>query len=259
MSDDETTAQTPADESAGADKSADATADRATTQPAPTPPPVPPPGAPANPQPAADPMGQRPPSPPPAPPLGAPPSPYGPALGQPIGPPPPAGGYGASPPPAHGQPTPAYGPPPGYGPPAGYGAPAFGPPAYGPPPAQGSYGYTPGYGGGVAQPLPATSQNAIIAFVLSIVNLIICPILIPGIVALVLASGAKKEINTSGGWKTGMGFVTAAKWISWVGIIGWLLLWGFYILMFVIFAISMPSTDPYYSTDFSALLLFGLR
>lgn len=214
-----------------------------------------------------------------------PPNPYFPTGYQPpvpgYGPPSPAGPYGApqggssapahpyGPPPAH-QP---YGPPVsgGYGPPGGsyygpppvagsYGAPPGGysvpPSPYGPPPPlapHGSYGYTPGYGGGVAPVGPSTSTNAIIAFVLALVGLTACPIIVPGIVALVLASGAQKEIDHSGGWKTGGAFVTAAKWIAWIGIIGWGLYWAFMAFFFILAIISSPS-DHYYSTGVEGML-----
>jgi hypothetical protein len=46
---------------------------------------------------------------------------------------------------------------------------------------------------------------------------VICPLLF-AIVALVLASSAKREIASSNGWVSGDGMVKAAKIISWVNI-----------------------------------------
>ncbi|MDA2989413.1 MAG: DUF4190 domain-containing protein [Actinomycetota bacterium] len=67
---------------------------------------------------------------------------------------------------------------------------------------------------------PPTSNNAIIAFVLSIVAWAVCPI-IPAIVALVLAASAQKEIAAGQGRVQGQGLVTAAKIISWINIGLW--------------------------------------
>lgn len=96
-------------------------------------------------------------------------------------------------PPEPGQPPLGYGPPPGYGPP-GYGA---GPSPYGPP--------------------TQTSTKAVVALVLAIASFAVCPV-VPAIVALVLASGARAEIHASGGRLTGDGLVTAAKVIAWINL-----------------------------------------
>jgi hypothetical protein len=85
-------------------------------------------------------------------------------------------------------------------------------PGYGPPPQ----GYPPqGYGG--YQGAQQTSSRAIIALVLAIGSFVVFP-LIPAIIALVLASGARDEIDGSGGRVTGDGLVTAAKVVAWINI-----------------------------------------
>ena len=75
-----------------------------------------------------------------------------------------------------------------------------------------------------------TNNNAIVAFVLAIVSWAICPI-VAAIVALVFASKAKKEIDQSGGWQTGAGFVTAAKIIAWINIVFMIVAIIFYIIL----------------------------
>lgn len=106
--------------------------------------------------------------------------PYGPPPGQP--------GSGATPP-GYGPPSPGYGTPPtGYGPPAtGHGAP------------QGPYtGPT------------ETEPKAVVALVLAVLaNTPLVPF-IGAIGALVLARWAKRDIDRSGGAKTGRGLATAA-------------------------------------------------
>lgn len=117
-------------------------------------------------------------------------------------------GYGGQPsqPPGYGQP--GYG-----GQPQGYGQPGWGPaPAYGQPP-QGYGG--PGYGGYAA---PQTETKSVIALVLAIGSFVVCP-LVPAIIALVLASSSKREIESSGGRLTGLGLVKAARIISWINIV----------------------------------------
>ena len=99
---------------------------------------------------------------------------------------------------------PAYGPPPNYAP-GGYGQPGYGPP----PPGWGEPGHRQGP--------QRTDSKAIIALVLACASFILFP-LIPAIVALVLASSAKRDIAASGGRLGGEGLVTAAKVISWINI-----------------------------------------
>ena len=113
------------------------------------------------------------------------PPPTGPPTGESPGWPPP-------PPPPPQQPTQQWGPPPG-------------------PSAYQQYGY-PGYAGP-----RKTEGNAIAAFVLSICAFIVCP-LIPAIVALFLASSAKRNIDASNGALDGAGLVSAARIIAWINI-----------------------------------------
>jgi hypothetical protein len=64
-------------------------------------------------------------------------------------------------------------------------------------------------------PPPSTDGNAIAALILAIASFVACPI-IPAIVALVLAGKAKRNIQASGGAKTGESLVTAARVIAWI-------------------------------------------
>ena len=138
------------------------------------------------------------------------------------------------PPPAAPVPPPAAPVPPPAG---GYGAP--------PPPPAGGYAPAPAYGVPQA-PMPQTNNNAIIALVLSIVSWAVCPI-VAAIVALVFASKAKKEIEQSGGWQTGSGFVTAAKIIAWINIAFMIVVLIFYVIL-IAFVISNPGVVDTYPT-----------
>jgi uncharacterized protein DUF4190 len=101
-------------------------------------------------------------------------------------------------PPPSGQPPGQWPPPSGQPPPQpGY------PAGYQPPP---QYGYA-----------PRTEGTAVGALVSAILSFVVCPV-IPAIVALVLASTAKRNIAASGGALEGQGLVTAATVISWVNI-----------------------------------------
>jgi hypothetical protein len=91
--------------------------------------------------------------------------------------------------------------PQGYGA-QGYGAPGYGPPGYGPPP---------GWGAGP----PQTETRAVIALVLAVMSFVVCPF-VPAVVALVLAGGAQRSIEASGGRLTGLGLVKAARITSWI-------------------------------------------
>lgn len=100
---------------------------------------------------------------------------------------------------------------PGYGV-SGYGAPGYGVPGYGVP-GYGVPGYgVPGYGGP-----PETSSRAVVALVLAIASFVVLPFL-AAVAALVVASGAQREIRSSGGALTGAGLATAASIISWINI-----------------------------------------
>jgi hypothetical protein len=103
-----------------------------------------------------------------------------------------------APPPAFGYPQPGLGyppPPPGYGyPPQGYGYP----------------------------PAPQNAGKAVAVLVLGIAGLVLtCSYgigIIPAIVALALAPGAKREIRASGGQVTGEGLVKAGVICAWVAV-----------------------------------------
>lgn len=202
----------PDDDARAADRAADeqtqAVGGEATRElPQPSPPPSPqpnpwsspaegasaPPGA-FPPPPAAAVQGTTPPQPD---------NPYAQQPGQPERP------YGEASPP----PPPAYGAPPGYGPPP----PAYGaPPGYGAPPA---YGPPPGYGALSGQPGPATSGRAQVVLICGVASLVV-PFVgwIAAIVALVLAGGAKREIEGSQGRLTGLGLVKAGRICSWIAL-----------------------------------------
>jgi hypothetical protein len=53
---------------------------------------------------------------------------------------------------------------------------------------------------------------------LAIGSFLICPV-IPAIIALVLARTAKRNIEASGGAKTGEGMVTAAQILAWINLV----------------------------------------
>jgi hypothetical protein len=128
----------------------------------------------------------------------------------------------------YGEQPSAYGQRPGYGQPQG----GWG----GPPGGQGGVPQ-PGWGSPYPQGYPAyqvrqTEPTAIWAFVLSITSYVICPVL-PAIVALVLASNAKRAIAESRGTKDGEGLATAAQVISWIH-----LALAALVLLLIIFAIA---------------------
>jgi hypothetical protein len=62
---------------------------------------------------------------------------------------------------------------------------------------------------------PQTEPSAILAVVLAVLAWLACPIL-AAIAALLIAGGAKAKIDMSGGAFTGLGLVTAARWIAWI-------------------------------------------
>jgi hypothetical protein len=155
------------------------------TEPLRPPPPEPPASAPAA-------GGQAPTTPVPEPPASGPPPggqpwPEAPRPGQDYG----QAGYGQ---PGYGPPP---GAPPGYGQQPGYGQPYGGAPGYG-------YGYPPG---------PQTDSSATAALVIAVVGFFTCPP-VGAIVALVLANGAQKRIEASGGRLTGLDQARAARIIA---------------------------------------------
>jgi hypothetical protein len=117
--------------------------------------------------------------------------------------PPPPEGPGSWPPPPPPQPPPTQQQPPTqqWGPP---------PPGYQP---YGQYGQP--YGGAYAP--RRTEGNAIAALVCAIASFVICP-LIPAVVALFLASAAKRNIQASNGALDGESLVTAARIIAWINV-----------------------------------------
>jgi hypothetical protein len=62
---------------------------------------------------------------------------------------------------------------------------------------------------------PQTEPSALLALVLAGLAWIACPIL-AAIAALMIAGGAKAKIDVSGGALTGLGLVTAARWLAWI-------------------------------------------
>lgn len=142
-------------------------------------------------------------------------------------------------------PPPGWQPPQVQAPPPPYGAAPYGSAPYGTPPPYGGAGY--GY-----QPYlpPQTEGSAVAALVCSIVSFVICPV-VPAIAALVIAPGARRKIDASNGRLTGLGLLTAAKWVSWINIVLWI---GF-TLLFVVLIIVGAMSDTSGSSDFSG----GLR
>jgi len=149
-----------------------------------------------------------------------------------------------SPPPPGSSPPPP--PPPPYGAPYGqqpYGQQYSGQPPYGAQP----YGAQP-YGG---QPYgaypyatPKTEGTAIAALICAIGSFVVCPIL--AIVAIPLASSAKRKIEQSNGMLSGENLLTPARIIAWIN----LGLWAVFVL-FMVFALFVGSmSGPDSTTDF---------
>lgn len=122
------------------------------------------------------------------------------------------------------EPGPPPGPPPGpgWGPPPGQWGPPPGQPGYGAPPgqppyAQGPYAQQP-YGAQYGYPYARQTEGlAIAVLVLAIASFVVCPV-VPAIVALALAPGAKRNIAQSGGMKDGEGLVTAGQIVAWINL-----------------------------------------
>ena len=139
-----------------------------------------------------------------------------------------------APPPGGGAPP----PPPPYAPPPGYGYPGQAPPQ-------------PGWGG---QPYyapagPKTSGQAIAALILGIASFVVCPI-VPAIIALILASSAKREIRASGGALEGESLATAGKVLAIINLALGVLGLAFFVIILIVAAASNNS-----STSMGALLL----
>jgi hypothetical protein len=156
------------------------------------------------------------------------PPPSGPDWTPPQPPTEPPASWPPPPPPAEGQPqqppTQQWGPPPpGYQPYGQYGQPYSGP-------------YAP----------RRTEGNAIAALVCAIVSFVLCPV-IPAIVALFLASAAKRNIRASNGALEGDSLVTAARIIAWINI-------GLCVLAFagIILAIALSASSSSTSLGLAA-------
>lgn len=85
---------------------------------------------------------------------------------------------------------------------------------YGPPPGPGAVPPMP-YGGWA--PAQQTDGTAIAALVVAICSFVVFPF-IPAVIALVLASSARRDIDASGGRLGGEGLVTAARIVAWINI-----------------------------------------
>jgi len=112
------------------------------------------------------------------------------------------------PPPPH-DPDDSGSTPPPPPPPPPYGA---APPPYGAPPPPG-YGYP--AGGGYA--VPSSNPKALWSMILGILSLFCCGV-ITGVVAVVLAQQAKREIAASGGMQSGAGQAQAGFVLGIIGI-----------------------------------------
>ena len=130
-----------------------------------------------------------------------------------------------APPPQGGTPPP-YAPPPTYPAPQGYAPQGYGAPGYGPPPVPGAP--YPGW-----QPAPQTDGKAIAVLVLAICSFVVFPV-IPAIVALAMAPGARRDIEASGGRLTGESLIKAGRIVAWINlvlilgtILAFLLIFGF--------------------------------
>ncbi|HKE98876.1 MAG TPA: hypothetical protein VKG45_08100 [Actinomycetes bacterium] len=62
---------------------------------------------------------------------------------------------------------------------------------------------------------PQLESSAVVALVVAISAWLVCPVL-AAIAALAIAGGAKAKIDAAGGALTGLGLVTAARWVAWV-------------------------------------------
>lgn len=161
----------------------------------------------------------------------------------PGGPPPSEGGQSPPTPPPQEpyggfrqQPAGPYGAP---NPPYGAANPPYGNPPYGAPYVYG--GYAP----------PQTEGTAIGALIAAIGSWVIC-LPIAAIVALVLASTAKRKIAESGGRLTGEGLVTASKWVAWINLGFWAVGILVFIAALVFGALAEPGSSDY---EFQRLVL----
>ena len=151
-------------------------------------------------------------------------------------------------------------------PPPGSSPPPPPPPAYGAPYGQQPYGQQ--YGGQQpygAQPYggqpygaypyatPKTEGTAIAALICAIGSFVVCiPIL--AIVAIPLASSAKRKIEQSNGMLTGDNLLTPARVIAWIN----LGLWAVF-LVFMVFAVIVGSmSEPDTTSDFQRVAVVNV-
>jgi len=91
-----------------------------------------------------------------------------------------------------------------------------------------------------------TSSDAIVAFVLSLISWIACPIVF-AVVALIFAMKAEKSIATSAGQVSGGGLLLAAKLIAWINIGFWvavLVIGGFIGIVLLLAGAGSQPTHP---------------
>ena len=91
-----------------------------------------------------------------------------------------------------------------------------------------------------------TSSDAIVAFILSLISWIACPIVF-AVVALIFAMKADKSISTSAGQVSGGGLLLAAKLIAWINIGFWiavLVIGGFIGIVLLLAGAGSQPTHP---------------
>lgn len=90
-------------------------------------------------------------------------------------------------------------------------------------------------------PQQQTSSKAIIALVMAILAWTTCPIVL-AIPALIFSGQAKREIDSSNGWVTGEGLVTASRIMAWLNI-GLMGLFALVMLGFFAFAVAFGASS----------------
>ena len=65
---------------------------------------------------------------------------------------------------------------------------------------------------------PVTDGTAVTALICSILSWVVLPVVL-AIVALVLARTSERDIVASAGAKSGMGLVTASRWVAWINLL----------------------------------------
>ncbi len=69
---------------------------------------------------------------------------------------------------------------------------------------------------------PIVNAKAVLSLVIALVGLVFCP-LIGAVIAVVLGSQARTEIDRSAGAQTGRGFATAGLVIGWIAVVVFLI------------------------------------